>query len=67
MITGTICFSVVASGAAIIVAETLDPNSDTGDSARVVAGIINTLIGLLAGFLAGKTGKTLGEKEQPPP
>ena len=55
MIAGTVCFAVLATGAVIFLAEVFKPNVDTSAPARQVADVINTLIGLLAGFLAGRT------------
>jgi NhaP-type Na+/H+ or K+/H+ antiporter len=64
MIAGTICFSVVAGGATIVIAEITKPNIDTSAAARTITGIINTLIGLLAGFLAGKTGSIAAASDE---
>ena len=55
MIAGTVCFAVLATGGVIFVVEVFHPNIDTSAPARQVADVINTLIGLLAGFLAGRT------------
>ena len=41
--------------AAIAASELIDPDTDTSGAANAVADVINTLIGLLAGFLAGRT------------
>jgi hypothetical protein len=54
MIAGTICFAVLASGATIATIEILHPQRDTTTAFKAVADVINTLIGLLAGFLAGR-------------
>ena len=61
MIAGTVCFSVLASGAAIAIIEIRDPGTDTSQAAGLISDVINTLIGLLAGFLAGRTH---GEQEE---
>lgn len=55
LIAGTICFSVLASGAAIAIIEIQDPNTDTSRAVGAISDVVNTLIGLLAGFLAGRT------------
>lgn len=58
MIAGTICFSVLATGATVSVIEIIDPTVDTSNVVGIISDIINTLIGLLAGFLAGRTDAT---------
>jgi hypothetical protein len=55
MIAGTICLSVIAAGAAVSIVEIHDPTADTSHAANFLGDVINTLIGLLAGFLAGRT------------
>jgi hypothetical protein len=55
LVAGTVCFMVLATGATIMVIEIVNPESDTTSAVRQVTGIVNTLIGLLAGFLAGRT------------
>jgi hypothetical protein len=68
MVTGTVCLAILASGVTIVVVEITNPQIDTEAGLRSITGIINTLIGLIAGFLAGKTGSTLErEKEDDPP
>jgi len=72
LVAFTVCFTVVTSGATIVVIELFHPSTDTSDGLRTITGIINTLIGLLAGWLAGKTGSALeeqnrrGNEEDPP-
>lgn len=70
MVTMTVCISIMASGATIVIVELSNPQTDTEAGLRTITGIINTMIGLLAGFLAGKTGSTMmnqekGNKEDP--
>jgi hypothetical protein len=55
MIAGTICFSVLAAGATVGIIEITNPTVDTSQAVGMIADVINTLIGLLAGFLAGRT------------
>lgn len=55
MIAGTVCFAVLASGATIAIIEIQHPEVDTTQAQGAVGDVINTLIGLLAGFLAGRT------------
>ena len=64
MIAGTICVAVLASGATIAVIEIRDPETDTSSSVAAVSDVINTLIGLLAGFLAGRSERGM---RLPPP
>lgn len=71
MVAGTVCFAVLATGASIVVIEIVHPSTDTTSAIRGISGIINTLIGLLAGFLAGRTDYTMerkrGQEEKEPP
>jgi hypothetical protein len=55
MVATTVCGSVIVGGAAIIVITLVKPSVDITNAARNVADLLNTLIGLLAGFLAGRT------------
>lgn len=55
LIAGTICFAVLATGATIAVIEIRNPGVDTTVAVGSLSDVINTLIGLLAGFLAGRT------------
>ena len=55
LIAGTICFSVLASGALIAILAIVRPESKTAGATAILSDTINTLIGLLAGFLAGRT------------
>jgi fructose-specific phosphotransferase system IIC component len=67
VIAGTICFSVIATGAITAVYVFVNPGADISGPARLIADVINTLIGLLAGFLAGRTDSnitTLGKSRQ---
>jgi uncharacterized membrane protein HdeD (DUF308 family) len=75
MIAFTICGSVVVGSGTAIITELFRPEQDTSAVLRAVSDIINTLIGLLAGFLAGRTDATLtaareaeaAKKKSPPP
>jgi hypothetical protein len=72
MIAGTICFAVVASGAALFVTHLLRPDEDVSQAASLVSDTLNTLIGLLAGYVAGRTNLTTASRttdavaDQPP-
>jgi ABC-type amino acid transport system permease subunit len=54
-ITFTVCWGVVASGLAIFILAVLRPEVDITVWVTRVTGLLNTMIGLLAGFLAGRT------------
>jgi len=56
MIAGTICGAIVVGGAAVIVLSFVRPDDDfSGEGARTIADLLTTLVGLLAGYLAGRT------------
>ena len=55
LIASTVCASVLAAGAAISIIAILHPEVDLTSAVGMVSSVINTLIGLLAGFLAGRT------------
>jgi len=64
LIAGTICFMVVGTAAAVVVVEIVNPKIDTSTATRQISDVINTLIGLLAGFLAGRTDYNLTPKHK---
>ena len=64
-ITFTVCFSVLASGAAILLIEVIHPETDVSLWVSKVTGVLNTLIGLLAGFLAGRTDRVTHLSDPP--
>lgn len=55
IIASTVCFSVLASGATVVAVKFLHPEADVSQVVGTISDILNTLIGLLAGFLAGRT------------
>ena len=57
MVAGTVCFSVLASGLIIAVVSLIHPETDVSNWIARVSGTMNTMVGLLAGFLAGRTGR----------
>lgn len=63
MIAGTVCASVLISMATVVIQSFVNPENKGGFAA--VADIINTLISLLAGFLAGRT-ESIRSKNEPP-
>jgi hypothetical protein len=54
LIAGTVCFGVLASGAVIATVSILHPETDVSSWIARVSAILNTMVGLLAGFLAGR-------------
>jgi hypothetical protein len=66
-VTVTICIGLIFSGGALIVYEFVNPGVDSRAAAQLLAGVVNTLIGLVAGFLAGRVDQAgNGSKNQPP-
>lgn len=63
----TVCGYVVFSTTVIVIVAIISPDVELADAARNIADIINTLIGLLAGFLAGRTelSNKLSKGEEP--
>jgi hypothetical protein len=61
MIASTVCLVVVGGVATIVVVEILHPQTSTDAAVASINDIVNTLIGLLAGFLAGRTDLNLAE------
>ena len=59
LIASTICFAVLATGATVAIVEIMNPETDTTAIVSSLSDVINTLIGLLAGFLAGRTDREL--------
>jgi hypothetical protein len=55
IIAVTICFAVLAAGAAVFILALIRPDLDSSQQVGAISDVINTLIGLLAGFLAGRT------------
>jgi len=68
MVAATVCGSVVVGMGAIIIVSIVNPGFDGGEAARQISDLLNTLVGLLAGFLAGRTDSVISKKknEEPP-
>ena len=62
VIVGTVSFSVLASGTALFLITILVPDRDTQAGFHALGDVINTLIGLLAGFMAGRTDTVLARQ-----
>jgi hypothetical protein len=65
-ITFTVCFSVLATGAFVAFLVIIRPETDPTVWVNRVTAILNTLIGLLAGFLAGRTDLTKKTSHESP-
>ena len=63
VIAGTVCFSVLASGMALFIVTLTVPDRDTTAGFHAISDVVNTLIGLLAGFLAGRTDARLARQK----
>ena len=67
-ITFTVCFGVMASGLFVAFIVVFHPGTDVSIWVTRITGILNTMLGLLAGFLAGRTDRnvlTHREEETP--
>lgn len=53
LIAGTVCAVVLGSTLVVLIKQFTDPEGPTGFQA--IADVVNTLISLLAGFLAGRS------------
>ena len=63
-ITFTVCFGVLASGMTIALISFFHPATDVSNWIARITGILNTMIGLLAGFLAGRTDTKILQSSQ---
>jgi hypothetical protein len=64
MIAGTVCIGVLASGLTIAVVSLVNPDVDVSHWIARITGTINTMVGLLAGFLAGKSSRRFDSNGQ---
>lgn len=55
LVAFTVCASVAGAGIALILVFFLNPDANLAAAWGLVTDSINTLIGLLAGFIAGRT------------
>jgi hypothetical protein len=63
MIAGTICSTVVLGSVSLIAFRIFNPEAGVSPALAALTDIINTLIGLLAGFLAGRTEMNVKKSE----
>jgi len=60
IIASTICSVVLFTSLSTTIFAFVNPGADVDAPARLIADVTNTLIGLLAGFLAGTTTSRIG-------
>lgn len=65
IVAGTICVAILATGAAVAFLAFVQPERNLSNVMNMIGDIINTMIGLLAGFLAGRT-DTVNTQQSPP-
>lgn len=68
IIAGTICFSVLMYGLVVSILVFVQPEKDHSEAVTLLSNTFQMLIGLLAGFVAGRTEKARrGGKDEPEP
>ena len=55
MVAGTICLAILLSLVFVAIVEIANPEQDTTVATATLASFLNILMGLLAGFIAGRT------------
>lgn len=55
MIAGTICSSVLGAAFVVAILAFVHPEQDAGKALALISDTLNTLIGLLAGYVAGRS------------
>jgi hypothetical protein len=65
LVAGTVCASVLLGGGTVAIVKIVHPEADVTQATSIIADVINTLIGLLAGFLAGKTDLSVRPEGRP--
>jgi hypothetical protein len=64
LIASTVCIGVLAGGAALVTIELVHPSTDSTFALKALQDTVNTLLGLVAGFLAGRTYGARGETDE---
>jgi hypothetical protein len=65
LIAGTICATVMFATIGSFVFKVVNPEADINKTFVLVADILNTMVGLLAGFLAGRAEVGRKKPEEP--
>lgn len=55
MLAVTVCVTIIVGEVGILILEGIDSTIDTSVAGGTIGQIINTLVGLVAGYLAGRT------------
>jgi hypothetical protein len=55
MIAGTICLMLLGTVTAVIIIQAVNPDADVLRAVTNLTNVVNTMVGMLAGYLAGKT------------
>jgi hypothetical protein len=65
LVTLTVCVSIILAGTGLFILSIIQPERDTNKALVAVLNIINTLIGVVAGYLAGSTSKEKSTHDPP--
>lgn len=55
MLAVTVCVAIIVGEVGIVVVQLVDKDADTSSAGGTIGQIINTLVGMVAGYLAGRT------------
>jgi len=56
LMAATICFAIIATGTGLFIVAIVDPERDLTRAFQAVATVLNTLLGLVLGYLIGRRG-----------
>jgi len=59
LVAGTVCGITIGITVALVAGNLINPEEDQTGPAAAIGDVVNTLIGLLAGFLAGRSDTAL--------
>jgi uncharacterized membrane protein HdeD (DUF308 family) len=65
MIAATICLVVLLAGGGVTLLAILQPGRDMSQTIGLISGVVNVLLGLLAGYIAGRGHRPTETNEQP--